>query len=634
MWIQCAFKVLLAAALICIAPIKIQAQIVGQGAAGTDPWPVSITPASAITIGSTLSTPGAELILPLAGRTGAGTTLSLAGFSGQMNAYVSFNGGTTYAATHWGELLGNPIIARVSVLETAVVHLWIYVPSGATTVRLYMAARTAGSITATLAASNAPSDPLAMMTGRESQTGTIESSIQIGGAANPGGEWHAATVIGSAPGDAAAGLVVRNRSGLASIQTGPSTSNDGLANVLSIRDLTSGNTMEPAQRTDAVLIGDRGIVVRPVPSATLPQLVTASSLPLPTGAATEASLLTVLTSTVFQARINTLGQKTMATSTPVVLPSDQTVAISAAALPLPAGASTGANQTTEISSLASLLTELQLKADLSERQPVGLAGNTAGSGTITALNGTVTLATAGLAGVGVQVTGVWTQTLALQGTIDGSNWVTILPYIPATRLFVTTAGFTANGIYTANIAPYAQVRLTATAFTSGTAVVTFAGSVFSVTPSAPTSTNVTVTNGTGSSAANVAVDSIGPGSNVIGQVGIDQTTPGTSNKVSLGSDVIATSAKTALTVNAPAAASVGVASAQALASNAGRKGAVFVNTSNATISCAVGATAVLNSGITLQAGGVWSMNEYTFATGAVNCIASAAASNLAIQEFQ
>lgn len=44
---------------------------------------------------------------------------------------------------------------------------------------------------------------------------------------------------------------------------------------------------------------------------------------LPDGAATEATLSTMLTLTGFEARINTLGQKTMALSTPVVLASDQ-----------------------------------------------------------------------------------------------------------------------------------------------------------------------------------------------------------------------------------------------------------------------------------------------------------------------
>lgn len=44
---------------------------------------------------------------------------------------------------------------------------------------------------------------------------------------------------------------------------------------------------------------------------------------LPTGAATETTLATLLTSSTFTGRINTLGQKTMANSTPVVLSSDQ-----------------------------------------------------------------------------------------------------------------------------------------------------------------------------------------------------------------------------------------------------------------------------------------------------------------------
>ena len=46
------------------------------------------------------------------------------------------------------------------------------------------------------------------------------------------------------------------------------------------------------------------------------------------------------------------------------------------------------------------------------------------------------------------------------------------------------------------------------------------------------------------------------------------------------------------------------------------------------------ATAVLNSGITLYQGGVWNMNEYSFCTAAINCIAGGAGSNLSLQEEQ
>lgn len=51
--------------------------------------------------------------------------------------------------------------------------------------------------------------------------------------------------------------------------------------------------------------------------------VDAASLPLPTGAATEATLATRLADATFTGRINTQGQKAMATSTPVVIASDQ-----------------------------------------------------------------------------------------------------------------------------------------------------------------------------------------------------------------------------------------------------------------------------------------------------------------------
>lgn len=92
--------------------------------------------------------------------------------------------------------------------------------------------------------------------------------------------------------------------------------------------------------------------------------------------------------------------------------------------------------------------------------------------------------------------------------------------------------------------------------------------------------------------------------------------------------------KTALTAASPTSASVGVVSAQALAANATRKGLVLVNTSANNISLGFGATAVLNSGVTLLSnGGTFNMDEYDFNTSAVNAIAGGAASNLAIQEY-
>jgi len=62
-----------------------------------------------------------------------------------------------------------------------------------------------------------------------------------------------------------------------------------------------------------------------VDGSAVTQPISAVSLPLPTGAATETTLATLLTESTFTARINTFGQKTMANSTPIVIASDQTV---------------------------------------------------------------------------------------------------------------------------------------------------------------------------------------------------------------------------------------------------------------------------------------------------------------------
>lgn len=93
-------------------------------------------------------------------------------------------------------------------------------------------------------------------------------------------------------------------------------------------------------------------------------------------------------------------------------------------------------------------------------------------------------------------------------------------------------------------------------------------------------------------------------------------------------------AKTALTAASPAATTVGVTSAQAVAANTNRKGLALVNTSANRISLGLGVAAVLDSGITLYGGGgSWVMGEYDYTTGAVYAIASGANSNLTVQEF-
>ena len=90
-----------------------------------------------------------------------------------------------------------------------------------------------------------------------------------------------------------------------------------------------------------------------------------------------------------------------------------------------------------------------------------------------------------------------------------------------------------------------------------------------------------------------------------------------------------------LTPSAPTSASVGVASAQVVAANAPRKGLSLRNlsTSGQRISLGFGATAVLDSGVTLYPLDTFEMADYDFDLGAVNAIASAASASLGIQEW-
>jgi hypothetical protein len=98
-----------------------------------------------------------------------------------------------------------------------------------------------------------------------------------------------------------------------------------VANAWPFKLVDSGGVNVASISATGALKTDGSAVTQPVSGtffqATQP--VSAAALPLPTGAATEATLATRLAEATFTGRINTLGQKTMAASTPVVIASDQ-----------------------------------------------------------------------------------------------------------------------------------------------------------------------------------------------------------------------------------------------------------------------------------------------------------------------
>jgi hypothetical protein len=127
--------------------------------------------------------------------------------------------------------------------------------------------------------------------------------------------------------------------------------------------------------------------------------------------------------------------------------------------------------------------------------------NLVAAGAATA-NSAVEVSTNGASTLAIQVTGTYTGALSLQGTIDGTTWVTSGIYL----LYVTTGGYAAtitsaaNGIYWANVAGFVKVRITALAAVTGTAVVSLAA--------------------VSSAAMNGAVAPFPAGSQVIGNVGL------------------------------------------------------------------------------------------------------------------
>lgn len=93
------------------------------------------------------------------------------------------------------------------------------------------------------------------------------------------------------------------------------------------------------------------------------------------------------------------------------------------------------------------------------------------SGSITALGQTVQLDATGFSGLGIQITGTWAGTLQFEGSIDGSAFAS-LGAAAASGLLAAVTSATANGVFQAACPGLKIVRVRASAFASGTAVIT------------------------------------------------------------------------------------------------------------------------------------------------------------------
>jgi hypothetical protein len=214
------------------------------------------------------------------------------------------------------------------------------------------------------------------------------------------------------------------------------------------------------------------------------QPVSASALPLPSGAATETTLASIDTKTP------TAGQKAMSASLPVVLASDQSAVTT---------------RTVDATASGNITTQNLV--------PAGVA--TAGSAVEIAISGHATLS--------IQVTGTYTGALSLQGTVNGTTWVTVggvpLQNVNTGAASATIASAT-QGIFLADVSAYSSVRVSGLAAMTGTATVSLRASTTAalVALDAPLPTGANTIGAV--TLASTTVTSISAGTNAIGDIGL------------------------------------------------------------------------------------------------------------------
>jgi hypothetical protein len=142
---------------------------------------------------------------------------------------------------------------------------------------------------------------------------------------------------------------------------------------------------------------------------------------------------------------------------------------------LPVTGSVNANVTNPSLAVTGPLTNAELRASA---VPVTGPADIGVLGTIAALNATVTLNTSGFGSAIVDIRGTFAATLAFQGTVDGTSWVTInaLPAGSANGI-AAVASVTTTGAWIVNCTGFGTIRAIATAYTSGTATVRLTASV-------------------------------------------------------------------------------------------------------------------------------------------------------------
>lgn len=149
-----------------------------------------------------------------------------------------------------------------------------------------------------------------------------------------------------------------------------------------------------------------------------------------------------------------------------------------------------------------------------------------GTGTLGALNAAVTITANGISGCIISLQGTLVGTVVLEGSIDGFVTSQNISVMNLSTVLVQSTGMTASGYYRGvNGSAWPQLRIRVSAYTSGSSTGTINASTQHTlsTVVQPQAANLNMTVGA----------ALPAGANVLGKVGIDQTTPGTTNAVAV-----------------------------------------------------------------------------------------------------
>lgn len=130
--------------------------------------------------------------------------------------------------------------------------------------------------------------------------------------------------------------------------------------------------------------------------------------------------------------------------------------------------------------MASLVSTIIASALRNTAQALHPRENLFATGTLGALNAEVNVFCDGCSTVALDLRGTFSHTVAVQGTVDGTNWQLIPVRSVTGGVFVLGIVGTASGTWMASCAGYTKVRAIATAYTSGgsTATLTTSNALF------------------------------------------------------------------------------------------------------------------------------------------------------------